>query len=505
MPRHVTENEIAMAIETELKLHVAAGQLSRLRRHPFLRALSVARARTVKLYNVYYDTPDFHLRQQGMALRLRRCGKRWLQTLKGSGQVNAGLHQRCEWETPVLAEQLDFAALEACGGIVPNAVRNRVQPVFVTDFSRTIRLLDFAGARIELAIDEGEIRTGSAYHTISELELELKSGEPVQLFRLALALLEIVPLQVEPVSKAEYGYRLSSGSQPAPSKVRFPVLDKTQSAASALQAMISACLSHILANVPGVLSSTDEEYLHQVRVGLRRLRVMLNMARHLREDDEARVLCDQAAHLGRQLGRAREWDVLLTRTLPSVRADLPPSTELEELIKQCERQRKNLYAEVRKALASPDFQRMVLRLGAWQQVGWSARSALPWYRFARHKVQKQHARVLSYAAKPLKTPKQWHALRIACKKLRYRAEMIASLFVERNSKKYIKRLAAVQETLGELHDDMVADHLLERLSGQQHRDLLQHIRRRIEQDRSTRLAAFNKAWRGFMKAREFWN
>ena len=48
-----------------------------------------------------------------MALRLRRIGKHWLQTLKSGGGVQAGLHQRNEWETLVDGEALDFGVLEA--------------------------------------------------------------------------------------------------------------------------------------------------------------------------------------------------------------------------------------------------------------------------------------------------------------------------------------------------------------------------------------------------------
>ncbi len=183
-----------MAIETELKLHITPEHLQKLKRHPFLRSLSSSRALTQKLYSIYYDTADLELRQHAMALRLRRVGKQWLQTLKGGGQVSAGLHQRNEWEMPVLSEQLDFDALKASGGELPHGVRNRLQPVFVTDFSRNVRLLNFEGAQIELCMDSGEIRAGQSSCPISELELELKSGSPQQLFKLALALLDIVPL-----------------------------------------------------------------------------------------------------------------------------------------------------------------------------------------------------------------------------------------------------------------------------------------------------------------------
>ena len=177
-----------MIVETELKLHISPEHLQKLKRHPFIRSLAASRAVTQKLYSIYYDTADLELRRQAMALRLRRVGRQWVQTLKGGGQVSAGLHQRNEWETPVPSEQLDLDVLKASGGELPRGVRNHLRPVFVTDFSRNVRLVDFEGAQIELCMDSGEIRAGQASCPISELELELKSGSPQQLFKLALAL-----------------------------------------------------------------------------------------------------------------------------------------------------------------------------------------------------------------------------------------------------------------------------------------------------------------------------
>jgi inorganic triphosphatase YgiF len=263
-----------MAIETELKLRIAPADLERLKRHPFLRSLSSERATTRTLYSVYFDTPDLKLHRAAMALRLRSVGKQWLQTLKDGGAVHAGLHQRNEWETPVVSDQLDFAALEAAGAKpFPHNVQKKLQPLFITDFSRSIRMVQFEGALIEFSLDSGEIRADESKHTISELELELKSGEPLQLFRLALALLDIVPLEIEVTSKAEYGYRLRVPEKNSVTKARPLKLNAHAPVDAALQNMIWSCLSHLQANVSGAVKKTDEEYLHQVRIALRRLRV----------------------------------------------------------------------------------------------------------------------------------------------------------------------------------------------------------------------------------------
>ncbi|HUW76692.1 MAG TPA: CYTH domain-containing protein, partial [Gallionella sp.] len=76
-----------MAVETELKLRIAPGQIARLKRHGFLQKYQMARPVVRRLKNIYYDTPKLELHQSEMALRLRHAGRQWLQTLKGGGSV----------------------------------------------------------------------------------------------------------------------------------------------------------------------------------------------------------------------------------------------------------------------------------------------------------------------------------------------------------------------------------------------------------------------------------
>jgi inorganic triphosphatase YgiF len=494
-----------VAIETELKLHISPEHLLNLKRHPLLRSLSTTRARNLKLYNIYYDTADLALHRLAMALRLRRAGKQFLQTLKGGGQVSAGLHQRNEWETPVPSEQLDFDALKACGAELPHGVRNRLQPVFVTDFVRNVRLLKFEGAEIELCMDGGEIRAGQSSCPISELELELKSGTPQQLFKLAMALLDIVPLQVEHTSKAEYGYLLFSASKPSVSKGRFPPLKKSQSIASALQGLIGACLAHVQSNVPGALLKLDEEYLHQVRVGLRRLRVALSITQRFRTDDELTALREQVAKLCVELGRSREWDVFVTQTLAPICTRLPEHEGLREVLALSERARKKQHAGMESSLASPEFQRMLLRFGAWMQDEQWGEAENTLEQFAVETLKKRYkTAVKSGNAVTGTDAAQLHALRIACKKLRYSIEMLGSLYSDTKTKDYVAALADLQDILGTLNDIAVAHRLLSELDNAARHDTLALIRGWMEHDYAERVAEFGKAWKRFSGQKEFW-
>ncbi len=164
-PSAAAAETAAPAIEIELKLSIGAEDARRLGRLPSIRLSSRGRARTRRLHSVYYDTPTFELRRDGVALRLRRDGKRWIQTLKGAGEVQGGLHLRQEQDTPVPAQILNYPALAASGAspvLSDPALRAQLYPVFTTDFRRTSRNLELVpGTHVELCVDSGQVTAGS--------------------------------------------------------------------------------------------------------------------------------------------------------------------------------------------------------------------------------------------------------------------------------------------------------------------------------------------------------
>lgn len=489
-----------MSIETELKLSIAPEHWQRLRRHALLRKYAVARGINKKLYSVYFDTPALDLSKHAMALRLRRSGRQWLQTLKGGGGVEAGLHRRNEWEMPVAGEALDLAALKAAGGKLPKGVRKQLEPVFVTDFSRTMWLLQFEGAEIELCLDSGEIRAQGRVHPISELELELRSGEPKQLFRLAQLLHDVVPLQIEHVSKAEHGYRLYRGEAAQPVKAGFPHLEPAQGTATALQAMIGACLLHVQANVPGAVIGKDEEFLHQVRVGLRRLRVVLAMAESWRADDELAALHEAVARMCVEFGRLREWDVFISETLEPICARFPEHAGTVKLRQAAEKRRAGYRRAVVRKLQSTDYPQLLLRFGAWLNGDYWRNAATALTDFAVFNLDKRSKQVAK-RARHLNDSGQLHLLRIACKKLRYSAEMFGSLFDKAKVKAYTRTLSELQDIMGLLNDFAVAQRLLE---GMAEPEIVALVQGWLEHERAAQMALLDGAWKRFSKRKKFW-
>lgn len=204
-----------MSVEIEIKLALGITGPKQLRRHPLLQT---GHAKVRQLGNTYFDTPAGELEAARMALRLRRDGNSWTQTLKTDGEGGGGYSRRREWEWPVSAGVLDHAVL----GELPKlpwlmpGVLTRLKPRFTTDFERRIWHLEFAGANIEVALDQGEILAAGGRVTIRELELELKEGDPQALWELALNLAETVPLRPADASKAARGSALLGGEWQLP-------------------------------------------------------------------------------------------------------------------------------------------------------------------------------------------------------------------------------------------------------------------------------------------------
>lgn len=502
-----------MAVETELKLRIAPGQLARLKRHALLKTHQVERPVTRRLYNVYYDTPKLDLHHAAMALRLRRVGGKWLQTLKGGGEIQAGLHQRNEWEIPVGGEALEFPPSPEWDVHLPPALRKKLRPVFVTDFMRTTRLLDWQGARIEVCLDHGEIRTEQRSLPICELELELKSGDTSSLFELALAILDVVSCELEVVNKAEYGFRLLEGRADSPVKGRAPDIDAAQTLPGILQQLIWACLLHLQANLRGATGSDDPEYLHQMRVALRRLRVVLRMAARFRADDRLAALSEEIAALGVSLGRIRDWDVFIAGTLEPMRERMPGDAGLQALLAASEQSRALCHQALRGEKQARELQRLILRFALWMNGPYWSRhdEAEPPPRDFATRLLGKLSRRFAQASVHVESPAdgQLHALRICAKKLRYSAEFFAALYGKQTSKTYFAALTDVQDMLGRINDVAVAQCLLDELATSP--DLAAHpeavvlAKESVMQGQARRISELRKALRRFEGQGEFWN
>lgn len=201
-----------MAEELEIKLTLEEAGLEQAR--DWLLAQPGASVGPEKmLMNRYYDTPDSALNRHHAALRVRRAGDKFIQTLKTKGEFVAGAHRRNELEWVLPDADLDTGLL-ADTVLSGQVDLSRLAVVFETNFTRRLVMLEQGNAVIEVAIDQGRILAGGESRALNEVEFELKSGDPSTLIGWARALAEEVPVFLNLVSKAEQGYFLAGLHRP---------------------------------------------------------------------------------------------------------------------------------------------------------------------------------------------------------------------------------------------------------------------------------------------------
>ncbi|RJG13010.1 inorganic triphosphatase [Pseudomonas cavernicola] len=203
-----------MQKETEIKLRVSRETLAALREHPLLKKRNKAGWERRELFNQYFDTPERDLAKAKIALRIRRDGEEFIQTLKTRGQSVAGLSERHEYDWALSKAKLDLKKLndECWPEALAELDKKQLQAIFTTDFIRERAEIAWGRGKskvvIEAALDLGKVIAAGQEEDICELELELRQGEPQALLELAAELAADLALMPCDISKAERGYRL---------------------------------------------------------------------------------------------------------------------------------------------------------------------------------------------------------------------------------------------------------------------------------------------------------
>ena len=487
--------------EIELKFQVPAGQCA---------AVDSAVAgrspqRRVRLQAAYCDTAQRALAKARLALRVRREGRQWVQTLKGATddgmtrlEHNVALGSAAEPPpadpsrhagTPA-GDRL-FAALQRgtdgrAGGGSGGSAGGSAEPLVVryrTDILRRTRIQRSALGSVELAFDTGSITAGEAKLAVRELEIELLAGSPLAVVEVARRWLPRFGLWLDTRSKSERGDMLARGKTMAPPRTASAIdLTPRMSGAEALRCVLRNCADQVLGNASQIASGEHtDEHVHQLRVGLRRLRTALQLFDHtvdavptaapsLAAADS--TLSAAAATLFRRLGAARDQvvieagfaaDLQAALNVAGVPGDAPraPASGAEEAPDAVLR-------EVASQALLLDLLAATQGAGSLRPpVGPAAESSAPLPavppdrpdlrgQFAA-RLNRWHRRAAADAKCYRKLDDAGrHRLRKHVKRLRYALEFSTSLFPRRAVRRYLAALRAVQERLGAINDVVVA-------------------------------------------------
>ena len=461
--------------EIELKLLLDPRQERMLRSGAAVKRAAAGRAKTRDLHSTYFDTADGALRRAGIALRLRRDGAKWIQTVKKSSKAIAqGLSTPVEVECALPGPELDL------GLIADDDLRDEViglaepglEPTVETAFRRTTRILRHDGGTVELAIDVGEVRADGTSAPLTEAELEVKDGPERVLFALARDIFTQGPVRFSNRSKAARAGALLDGGravEPAKAVKARPVrLDRDMTVEDAAVAVLSEIQDQVACNVVAAVETDAPEAPHQLRIGLRRLRSVLGAFRPAIGCAEADRLNGLARELGATVGALRDLDVLADDILGPAAGATPGEPGFAGLAEKVAERRDATRRQVRDTLAGADVAAFVLDLAGfvatrgWQP-GEAGEAALerPVRKLAKDALDTRW-KALKRRAKGIKglSLEERHDMRKEIKKLRYVAEVVESLFPTARVERFRAALKSLQDDFGALNDAAMVEGLL---------------------------------------------
>ncbi|MCS6932515.1 MAG: CHAD domain-containing protein [Acetobacteraceae bacterium] len=322
------------------------------------------------------------------------------------------------------------------------------------------------GVSVELV--SGQIRAVPADLLVARLRL---AGPAQAVFALARALAEDLPVLPATASLAEIGRALAAQEPPRPRRSGPALLGEAADAGAAVASAIGHLGLAMLHQREGALAGTEPEPVHQMRVALRRLRAILRLFRDCTGAPALLRLEGELKALAGRLGPARDWDVFLAGIGAEVPAAVGEDARLVPLLRKARAAREEAYDGLRDALGEPEFRLLALDIAeaaarpeAWRAAAPAADTALHGLGAAllERRWRKLRKRGRGMGKLDLAA---FHALRIEAKRLRYAAELFAPHWPGKATRRFLRRLARLQDAMGLANDAEVARGLIGGLHG----------------------------------------
>ncbi len=243
------------------------------------------------------------------------------------------------------------------------------------------------------------------------------------------------------------------------SKLDFKLVPDQRSDAVTKQILLHL-LNVMESNLPGTLQDLDSEFLHDLRVSVRRTRSALSQIKDVFPEHEIEGFKSRLAWVGQVTGPTRDMDVYLL-DFPMYQNTLPPQyrQDLEPLREFLVAHHKIEQQQLANKLKSPHFRTL---LKEWREfletpppkVALPPNAIRPIREVADRRIKKMFQRVLDegLAIHEGSPAKELHELRKNCKKLRYLMEFFQNLYTQKEIRLLIKELKRLLENLGDFQD-----------------------------------------------------
>jgi triphosphatase len=498
--------------EIEIKFRSDTAGLARLLDDPLIKTANDLQTETLKA--TYFDTPSNALRKKGVILRIRKSGDDVpVLGMKAPGAAGDGPFHRKEIEvkSPSLKPNLVLFD-KTMEKFLKRIIKG--QPLgakFKMEFKRQSGLVASGSSVIEIAVDQGHISPGKRSVPLAEVELELVSGNKPELLDLGKRLAKDFSLRLDFVSKAEKGFRALLEEKPAPVKAA-PLKSKALATLDeAVPAIISNTLAQFTANWACLRETDEPESIHQMRIGLRRMRCALSIFKRASPNTGFGTLRVDAGRLASAFGPVRNADAIRISVLegPLASADCAGNSDVLRGI--MEKRRIAAYASAHseiERLAATLFVLNVQSLLASDDWREGAKPKIPTRKFFKAELSRLRARVLKRGKVTSASDQARHKLRIALKNLRYGVDFFDLFGNGKRRQAYKKLMSALQDLLGMRNDIVIAKTYLKELreeTGPEAEQVLEFIRGWYARDATSADREISKAIKKFKRMEPFWN
>ncbi|WP_201403690.1 CHAD domain-containing protein [Kaistia sp. 32K] len=295
-------------------------------------------------------------------------------------------------------------------------------------------------------------------------------------------------------------------------------LTAAQSVDTAIVAILTERQTELVATLRATLDRPAPDEVHALRVALRRLRAALALCGRWVGADVFKALRSDAHDLAAALGRARDWDVLVTETLPRHADELAGVANLSALIEEANAARNEGYRQMLARLDGPLPQKLLLGLALLlAQPPWRAGGAPAPKRLA-DKLKPRAARELSRAQRRQKrhgkritelSDEERHRVRIDAKRLGYTIDFLGPVWPKRRKRHaYRAHVKSLQTALGALNDLRTTRRLLDQIAAETPSPAVHQAVGAVlgwsARDKREQLEALGELWRRFRSTKPFW-
>ena len=420
---------------------------------------------------LYFDTPNFSLQQHGFAYRIRHEGEKWVATVKCDSGTNGGFSIREEWNEEVRGPEPDLHLFDGTnvGERLAAAMGNeKLQLLFSTRFSRNALLLKTAnGSQVELALDRGTIWNGLKGTPISELELELKSGDTSELLHLAGEFSGRWHLLPEPKSKFARGLDLLQADVPTPSAL-FASPPRQEMAEPTAIALVNVCVANISTCADRLLTQeASPETVRELRIQLRRLRSLLKFFQPILSKEKGKIHSEQLKQWGGLLGSIRDIDVISSGWKKFTTRFAPVFSLSSQWIDVLLERRSFLADDILYRISQGSLTQQLFELQSRLYQEQEKRSADGVELSADSTVRKAFLQAVKQLRDEIQAiegtieMKALHQFRIRAKLLRYVQESLNAI-ARYQDEEFTQALKKVQSHIGKIHDTYQMKSLLEK-------------------------------------------